>query len=329
MVGVDAARHPEQAEHVLREERQVEADEDEPEVQLPEPLVERAPEHLRPPVVEAAEDPEDRAAEEHVVQVRDDEVGVGHLPVDRERGEEDPGEAADREDADEAERPQHRRVERDVPAPDRREPVEDLHAGRDRDDHRAEHEEDVEPDRQADREHVVRPDEQRVERDARRRDRDRLVAEDRLAREDGQDLRDDPHRGQDHDVDLGVPEEPEDVLVEERAPAVRRVEEVRARLAVEQHQRQPRRQRRQHDHEHPRVGDDRPAEERDAHPRHAGRAHVVDRHDEVDRAGERRRSRGCAGRGSRGPGRGPASAASRAARTPSSPLRPRRPSRRS
>ena len=106
-------------------------------------------EHLRPPVVEAAEDPEDRAAEQHVVEVRDDEVGVGHLPVDRERREEDPREAADREDADEAERPQHRRVERDVPAPDRREPVEDLHARRDRDDHRADHEEDVEPDRHA------------------------------------------------------------------------------------------------------------------------------------------------------------------------------------
>jgi hypothetical protein len=42
------------------------------------------------------------------------------------------------------------------------------------------------------REHVVRPHEQRVERDADRRDRDRLVAEDRLAREHGQHLGDDP-----------------------------------------------------------------------------------------------------------------------------------------
>ena len=78
---------------------------------LPEPLVEHPPEDLRPPVVEPGEDAEDRAAEEHVVEVRDDEVGVLHLPVDRERGEEDPGEAADREDGDEAEREEHRRVE--------------------------------------------------------------------------------------------------------------------------------------------------------------------------------------------------------------------------
>ena len=99
MVRVDAPRHPEQPEQVLREERQVEADEDEPEVELAELLVEQAPEDLRPPVVEAAEDREHRAAEQHVVDVRDDVVGLRQLPVDRERGQEDPREAADREHA--------------------------------------------------------------------------------------------------------------------------------------------------------------------------------------------------------------------------------------
>ena len=38
---------------------------------------------------------------------------------------------------------------------------------------------------------------------------DRLVAEDRLTREHRDDLGDDPEPGQDHDVDLWVPEEPE------------------------------------------------------------------------------------------------------------------------
>ena len=47
----------------------------------------------------------------------------------------------------------------------------------------------------------------------------RAVAEDRLAREDGEDVGDDAHRRQDHDVDLGVPEEPEEVLPEERLTA--------------------------------------------------------------------------------------------------------------
>ena len=46
---------------------------------LPEPLVEQASGHLREPVVDAREEPEDRAAEEHVVEVRHHEVGVGLL----------------------------------------------------------------------------------------------------------------------------------------------------------------------------------------------------------------------------------------------------------
>ena len=62
------------------------------------------------------------------MEVGDDVVGVVHLPVDRERGEEDPREAADREHGEEAERVQHRRVEDEVAAPERRQPVEDLDA---------------------------------------------------------------------------------------------------------------------------------------------------------------------------------------------------------
>ena len=51
-------------------------------------------------------------------------------------------------------------------------------------------------------------------------DHDR-VAEERLAREDRDDLGDDAHRGQDQDVHLGVAEDPEQVLPEERVAAVR------------------------------------------------------------------------------------------------------------
>ncbi len=54
------------------------------------------------------------------------------------------------------------------------------------------------------------------------RERHRVVAEDRLAREDRQDLGGDAHRGQDQDVDLGVAEEPEEMLPEQRLAAARR-----------------------------------------------------------------------------------------------------------
>ena len=43
----------------------------------------------------------------------------------------------------------------------------------------------------------------------------------------------DPERGQEDDVDLGVPEDPEQVLPEQRVAAVRDVEEVEAEPALQ------------------------------------------------------------------------------------------------
>ena len=54
------------------------------------------------------------------------------------------------------------------------------------------------------------------------RERHRAVAEDGLAREDREDVGGDAHGGQDQDVDLGVAEEPEEVLPEERRAAAAR-----------------------------------------------------------------------------------------------------------
>ena len=70
---------------------------------------------LRPPVVQAREDPEDRTAEEHVVHVRDDEVRVGHLQSIGNAARKIPESPSDREHRDEPEREQHRRVEDQIP----------------------------------------------------------------------------------------------------------------------------------------------------------------------------------------------------------------------
>ena len=64
------------------------------------------------------------------MEVGDDEVGFVELPVDREDGEEDAGDAADQEQRDEADAEQQRRLEFDRAAPQRGDPVEHLHAGR-------------------------------------------------------------------------------------------------------------------------------------------------------------------------------------------------------
>jgi hypothetical protein len=71
----------------------------------------------------------------------------------------------------------------------------------------------------------------RPHRDGERSDRDRrvdqaLIAEDRLATEHRKDFRDDAEERDRDDVDLGVAEEPEQVLSEDH-PAVSWVEDVR------------------------------------------------------------------------------------------------------
>ena len=80
-IGVDAAGHTQQAAEMHREERQVQPDQHEPEVRFAQTFPESPAEHLGPPVVHPREQPEHRAAEQHVVEVRHHEVGIGLLEV--------------------------------------------------------------------------------------------------------------------------------------------------------------------------------------------------------------------------------------------------------
>ena len=99
-IGVDPARHAGQPEEVHREEGQVEADRTSarsaacPAARPASGRTSSATSSRSP-----AKRREDAAAEEHVVEVRDDEVGVVLLQVDRRRGVHDAGEAADGEHA--------------------------------------------------------------------------------------------------------------------------------------------------------------------------------------------------------------------------------------
>ena len=76
-VGVDAPRHAEQPGDVHHVERQVEADHEQPEVQLAQPLAQHPAGDFRVPVVERGEEREENAADDHVVEVRHDEVRAG------------------------------------------------------------------------------------------------------------------------------------------------------------------------------------------------------------------------------------------------------------
>ena len=98
------------------------------------------------------------------------------------------------------------------------------------------------------------------------------VAEDRLAGEDRDDLRDDAEGRQRHDVHLGVAEVPEQVLPQDRVAAVAHVEEVRAEIAIDQQHGLRRGERRNRRQDQP-GGDQRhPGEDGQLEPAHARRA---------------------------------------------------------
>ena len=82
-IGVDAPRHAQQAGDVHREEAEVEADEHRPEIPAAQALVQQPAGHFGKPVIDRADHRKDVDADQHVVDVRDDEIGVGQLPVDR------------------------------------------------------------------------------------------------------------------------------------------------------------------------------------------------------------------------------------------------------
>jgi hypothetical protein len=178
--------------------------------------------------------------------------------------------------------------EAQLAAPHREDPVEHLHAGGygDQERHQAE-------ERQVDgtrREHVVGPHGEAECPDGRRREDECLVAEQRFPAEDRQDLADDAHRGQHHDVDRRVRVEPEDVLVEDRVAAVARVEERTAVIAVDEQHDQGARQHRGREQPEDRGHENGPDHDRHPEERHAGRAHLEDRHEEVDRPEDRART---------------------------------------
>ena len=135
-----------------------------------------------------------------------------------------PDQAARCEQADEAERIEHRRFEADLAAIQRSRPVEDLDGRGHGDDEGQEREDQARIRRLARHEHVVAPDEEADAGDRQHGIDHEVVAEDAASREAGNDLGDHPHGRQHHDVDRRMGIEPEQMLEQDRIAAMRRVE---------------------------------------------------------------------------------------------------------
>ena len=108
------------------------------------------------------------------------------------------------------------------------------------------------------------------------------IAEDRLAREDRNDLGHEGKGRDDQHVDFGMAEDPEEVHPDDRRTAGLRVEEVAAQVAVDQQHDLRRGQRadgQQHQSRHDEV---QPRKQRHAAQRHARAAHAQDGGHDVD-----------------------------------------------
>src|SRR5690348_3529690 len=111
-----ATRHAFVAEDVLGEERQIESDEHQESGASSYHLGVHPASHFGPPEVQAAKISRYHRSHHYVMEMRDDEVGVVQMNIGRQRSEEQASEAADGEEADEAERVDHRRLETDITA---------------------------------------------------------------------------------------------------------------------------------------------------------------------------------------------------------------------
>ncbi|KAG0956919.1 hypothetical protein G6F31_012558 [Rhizopus arrhizus] len=274
--------HAHEAQHVHRHEGHVEADEPAPERALAPELIEAEAEHLRPPVGDAGEHAEHHAADDDVVEVGDQEQAVVQHEVDGRDRQHHAGHAADGEGDHEADGPQHGRGELHATAEHGEQPVEDLHAGRDRDDHRRDAEEGIDAGTGAHGEEVVQPDDERQDADRQRGAHHRLVAEQLLARERGGDFREDAERRQHQDVHLRMAPGPHQVHVHHRVATQRVGVEVEVQVAVQGERAQRHGEDREGgDDDH--AGDQyRPGEHRHLHQGHARRTHAQDGDEQVD-----------------------------------------------
>ena len=100
-------------------------------------------------------------------------------------------------------------------------------------------------------------------------------------------MRDNTERGQDHNVDLRVPKEPEDVLEHHRVTTTRSVKEAGVEVDIEQHHGNRACEHRHYRDQQIRRDQPRPDEHRHFHQRHARRTHVQNGRDDVDATHDR------------------------------------------
>src|SRR3954465_13882522 len=102
-VGIDPSRHPDQPENVHRKERDVKANERQPEVPAADSFAEHSTGDLGKPVIDGANEGKHGAADQHVMKMSHHEISVMDLRIYRHRSHHHAREAAKYEDRNEPE----------------------------------------------------------------------------------------------------------------------------------------------------------------------------------------------------------------------------------
>ena len=166
------------------------------------------------------------------MKVRHHKISVVILEVCRCNRQHQAGKSTQREEDQETDAKQHRRLEAKRPAPHGRNPVKYLHACRNGDEHGGVHKEQLSRDRHTHGVHVMRPDDKGQKGNRCRGIDHRGVAKQRLSGKGRNDLRHHTKGRQNNDVNLGVTKEPEDVLEQYGVAATGRGKEAGAEMDI-------------------------------------------------------------------------------------------------
>ena len=285
-IGINPARHPVQAQVVHREKGDVHPDEVEPEVGFADALVQQFPGQLGKPVIDPGKNAEQGPAEQHIMDMGHDVIGILLLIVRGGDGMGHPAEPAHDKEGDKPQGKEHRRFQVNGAAPKGANPVKDFHPGRHGNQHGGDGEHRHRNRPQAHGEHMVTPHRPaHYADDDAGKDHDR-IAEQRLAGESGQHFGDNAHRRQNQDIDLRVTEHPEQMLPHNGIAAALRDEKVGAEVAVEGQLDQSHGDDRKSQHQQHRSHQGHPDEQGHPHQAHPRRPHIDDGNDEVKGGGQ-------------------------------------------
>ena len=214
------ARHAQEAQVMHWVVDGIGPEEGDPEVKLAHRIVQHASGNLGVPVVDRAEDNQDRRHRHHHMEVGNHEHGARERNVHRHITQEKAGQAAVDKGEDEADGKEHRDGEVDVTPPQRQHPVVDLEGGRDGNDQRGGGEKEAEVRIHPADVHVVRTHHETEAADGQNRPHHHPIAKNIFSCVDTDQVGDDAEGRQRDNVDLGMAEEPEQVLKQYRATTV-------------------------------------------------------------------------------------------------------------